>query len=215
MHSTVAIFDGGRGHENTIPARDALIRESNMPRLNPVALAAAALTYSGAVLHRLRREYEHTDTFRPSTVGLLYGAYAATGAAVTVAARHRMWPLPLPKHGATAIGLTTATAGAALILAGIRRFDSPNQISGTDAGQLTTTGIYRQTRNPQYLGLAAVLIGNSIASRSGLATIISATTITMLTNWVSTEEDHLERIFGDQYRNYRTQVPRWIQHPKE
>lgn len=182
-----------------------------MPWLaTPVAAALAAAGFAVPVLRRMQREYTATETFRPSTVALLYSAYAANGAALSWAARRGSWPLPLPRRPAALAGAMLATAGAGAAIAGISRFNSSGQISGTEAGSLIATGLYRTTRNPQYLGLSSGLVGVALATRSGLVGAIAGFATIVLNQWIPNEERHLARVFGDEYRAYTANVPRWI-----
>lgn len=158
----------------------------------------------------MEREYRTNDTFTPVTVALLYSAYAANGAALTSAARHRTWPLPIPTRTARLTGTGIASVGAALSVTSMTRFGSGAQISGIEPGTLQTGGLYQCSRNPQYFGLIATLAGISITTRSGLAAAITAGGAAVLNRWIRGEEAHLTRIFGTQYDTYRQQVRRWL-----
>lgn len=76
---------------------------------------------------------------------------------------------------------------------------------------LVTSGVYRYTRNPGYLGLAVILFGLALMIDSpwiGLCTI--AAVIVMSQYVIKLEEDKLRRTFGEEYELYLTQVRRWI-----
>lgn len=178
--------------------------------LTPVVAAASAAAYTTGVVRRMTREYESTDTLRPATVVALYSAYAATAGALAWAARRRSWPLPLPAATSRTAGVILAAGGTGIAGAGMGRFGSAAQLSGIRAGSLANDGIYRHTRNPQYLGLAGILGGTTLISRSGLAATTAAFAVAILDRWIRTEEQHLERVFGDSYSDYRAEVPRWL-----
>jgi len=182
-----------------------------MPRsFGPEAAAAATTAYTAAVVRRMETEYQETETLAPTTVGLLYGAYAAHMAAFTWAARRQRWPLPLPRRPAQLAGAALAITGAAVAAAGVTRFGSGAQISGVEPGSVVTTGLYRHTRNPQYLGLVAVFAGVAVATRSGLAGALAVSAWAVFNRWIPSEECHLERVFGEEYRAYAAQTPRWF-----
>jgi protein-S-isoprenylcysteine O-methyltransferase Ste14 len=182
-----------------------------MPRsIGPAATAAAATVFSARVIRHMEAEYWETETLRPATVALLYTAYAANGTVFAWAARHRTWPLPLPSGPARLAGGALAVTGAAIAMAGAGRFGSAAQLSGTEPSSLVTSGLYRYTRNPQYLGLTGLLAGIAIAARSGLAAAVAGSVWVAFNRWIPSEERHLTRVFGDQYRAYLIRTRRWL-----
>jgi protein-S-isoprenylcysteine O-methyltransferase Ste14 len=79
------------------------------------------------------------------------------------------------------------------------------------ATRLVTSGIYRWTRNPMYLGLALLYAGIAILFDSLLALVLLTPVIAIIRSYViSREEAYLERTFGDEYRAYKARVRRWI-----
>lgn len=169
-----------------------------------------ALVYAFGIERRMEREYRERDAFTPATVGLLYSAYAVTGGTLLAAVRHRPWPLPLPAAKAQLVGGAIIVAGAATCVLGVSRFGSAAQLSGVEAGDLATGGVYRHTRNPQYLGLSAAAAGVATAGRDGLALAIAAAVFRIFVRWIPNEEQHLQRVFGEQYLAYASRVPRWL-----
>src|SRR6266498_1516115 len=89
-------------------------------------------------------------------------------------------------------GTTLTLTGAAVAIAGSSRFGSGAQLSGIEPGSLVTGGLYRHTRNPQYLGLTAVLAGVAVAARSGLAVANAISAWAAFNSWIPSEERHLE-----------------------
>jgi protein-S-isoprenylcysteine O-methyltransferase Ste14 len=76
---------------------------------------------------------------------------------------------------------------------------------------LVVEGPYRLVRNPMITAVIAVLIGEAILFGSPALLIWCAFFLGI--NWVYFvlyEEPGLERRFGDDYRDYRRNVPRWI-----
>ena len=98
------------------------------------------------------------------------------------------------------------------MIAGMSRFDSAAQLSGTDTGTLHERGIYRYSRNPQYLGAVVGLAGISLATRSGLAALLTAGVLATYRRWIPSEERVLQRTFDD-YDRYAANVPRWFGRP--
>jgi protein-S-isoprenylcysteine O-methyltransferase Ste14 len=179
-----------------------------MRRLPVLAAGTAALTV--AVLRRMRREFNASGELSPPMVAAMYACYAAHATATAQAARHRSGAVPLSSRPAAGTGAVLVVGGMTLCAAGMDRFASVGQISGTDIGDLTTAGVYRYSRNPQYTGYIALLSGVGLARRSGGVLALAGAAALVFRWWVPVEEGHLEREFGDAYRRYRNQTPRWL-----
>ncbi len=76
---------------------------------------------------------------------------------------------------------------------------------------LVTSGPYRFTRNPMYLGMVAVLIGVGLFFGTlGPFLLIPAFLYVIQRYFVRPEEVFMEMLFGEDYRRFRSQVKRWI-----
>jgi protein-S-isoprenylcysteine O-methyltransferase Ste14 len=77
--------------------------------------------------------------------------------------------------------------------------------------ELVARGLYRYLRNPMYVGILAILLGESVlfASLRLLAYTAFAFAFYFLIV-VLYEEPTLRRKFGESYRQYCRSVPRWI-----
>ena len=72
-------------------------------------------------------------------------------------------------------------------------------------------GPYRHVRNPMISGVALILAGEALLWRSGaLALWLGVFFVINHTYFLLSEEPGLERRFGESYRAYRANVPRWI-----
>ena len=76
---------------------------------------------------------------------------------------------------------------------------------------LVVIGIYEFVRNPMMLGVWSVLIGEALLfMNAGILIwflIFVAASILFVSIW---EEQDLEKRFGEPYRQYKKQVPRWV-----
>jgi len=72
-------------------------------------------------------------------------------------------------------------------------------------------GPYRFTRNPMYVGLAALYAGVTLLVNS-LWPLLLLPVVLVVIRWrvIAREEAYLERKFGDVYRTYTTRVRRWL-----
>lgn len=98
-------------------------------------------------------------------------------------------------------------------MTGARPFGAGAQLSGIEPGSLHATGIYRYSRNPQYLGLGLAATGAALAGRSGFAALGAAGVWLAFRRWIPAEEQHLIRMFGDRYAQYKADVHRWLGPP--
>jgi protein-S-isoprenylcysteine O-methyltransferase Ste14 len=77
--------------------------------------------------------------------------------------------------------------------------------------KLVITGLYRYVRNPMILGVFTVLLGESLALWSGNILIWAGAFFLINTVYfMVSEEPGLERRFGDEYREYKKHVSRWL-----
>lgn len=79
--------------------------------------------------------------------------------------------------------------------------------------RIVTTGLYRCTRNPMYLGHLIFLAGLTGMTRSPLAAGLLAGNAWWFDRRASGDEEGLVQLFGDEYRAYRDRVPRWLPLP--
>jgi protein-S-isoprenylcysteine O-methyltransferase Ste14 len=76
---------------------------------------------------------------------------------------------------------------------------------------LVTSGPYRITRNPMYLGMASLYVAVALASGVIWALAFLPVVITLVDRLViAREEPYLERRFGQSYRDYKARVHRWL-----
>jgi protein-S-isoprenylcysteine O-methyltransferase Ste14 len=77
--------------------------------------------------------------------------------------------------------------------------------------QLVTSGIYRFTRNPIYLGFLLMVIGLPLNSGLYWGLILAPLyVLTMHRLIIRHEEAFLEKKFGKSYTGYRSRVRRWL-----
>ncbi len=80
-----------------------------------------------------------------------------------------------------------------------------------ESSELMTTGIYRFTRNPMYLGMTLVLAGTAVRQGSLSPWFFTvAFPFIIYARFIRWEEAALTERFGDEYRAYCGAVRRWI-----
>lgn len=76
---------------------------------------------------------------------------------------------------------------------------------------LVVKGLYRFTRNPMYVGVAAMIAGQAGYYRSASIGIYLLIVLLAFHTFVRLyEEPTLRRLFGEQYEGYCRTVPRWL-----
>src|SRR5262245_63399820 len=76
---------------------------------------------------------------------------------------------------------------------------------------LITSGPYRLSRNPLYLGgNVFIFFGAALLLGSPMACVITALHLPLVDLFIRREEKQLEREFGEAWRGYKSQVRRWI-----
>ena len=103
-------------------------------------------------------------------------------------------------------GITMAAVSAAkfkLLKTGLEPFD--------EATALVTSGFYRISRNPMYIGMFMMLSGVAVLMGSiGAWLPVPAFVLIIRNNFVLGEERFMEAAFGQQYLDYKSRVRRWL-----
>ncbi len=76
--------------------------------------------------------------------------------------------------------------------------------------QLVIKGVYQYTRNPQYIGDSLNIIGFMLLINSWMVWVIGILALGLNALAPYTEEPWLEEHFGESYREYKRQVPRFV-----
>ena len=162
-------------------------------------------------LIEIKRTYNKREVLRKRASVALWMLDIIHLLLVVLASSNRVWLLPFSDTLSVAAGVVLLGVGAFLMLAGMVKFRSVRRISGLEISQLVVTGVYRWTRNPQYLGWSFILFGISFIGRSGLAFLLAILGIVLFHYYVvRVEEPFLERAFGDKYYQYKSNVPRYL-----
>lgn len=124
--------------------------------------------------------------------------------------------LPLPRIAraySPSIAGILALAGILLLIGSLRKFWS----AGTHARHtqpttaMVTSGPYRLTRNPMYVGVLCLYLAVACWLRQLWPVLLSPVVVWLLTTYViRPEETFLARQFGPDYEAYRERVRRWV-----
>ena len=79
------------------------------------------------------------------------------------------------------------------------------------ASHLVSSGIYRYTRNPMYLGMLLILLAFGLHLGNAFNTLVAAGFVAYMNRFqIIPEERSLTVLFGDSYRKYCLQTRRWF-----
>ena len=77
--------------------------------------------------------------------------------------------------------------------------------------KLATSGFFKISRNPLYLGMVLILLGESVLLGSLISFLFPVLLFILLDKIaIPAEEENLEKKFGRKYRDYKNKVRRWI-----
>ena len=157
----------------------------------------------------------------PKTIAILGSALFFAVAPSTVAGLVPWWitrwefrPSFFDLDATRAVGIVLIVAGLPGLVDSFARFalqglGTPAPIAPTQ--NLVVTGLYRYVRNPIYIAVVAVILGQAILfGDSRLMTYGGLMWLAFHAFVLTYEEPVLAQSFGAEYEDFRANVPRWI-----
>ena len=140
---------------------------------------------------------------------LVYLGGLAAGFALTSA----LPATPLPPAFRWPVGGALVAIGGTLMGSFVRAFGRAgtpvSPYSGSTA--LVTSGPYRISRNPAYLGMALLYAGIAVSAEALWALAPLPAVLAVIDRGViAREERYLDRRLGDEYRRYKQRTRRWL-----
>ncbi len=135
------------------------------------------------------------------------------GALMWLVSAYSMFTIVLPWRPAFA--LVFYTGGSAIVLAGVLTFrrmkTTVNPLTPEATTTMVTSGIYRFTRNPMYLGFLSILAGWAIDLSHLLAFVILPLFVWYMNRFqILPEERALASKFPEAFTTYKRSVRRWL-----
>lgn len=123
--------------------------------------------------------------------------------------------LTLPYPGRVLVAAALLISGIAVMLTGVLAFRKASTTVDPrfpeNASHVVSSGIYRYTRNPMYLGMLVVLIAWMAWLSNAGTIVIPALFALYITRWqIVPEERALAEKFGAEYAAYCKAVRRWV-----
>lgn len=136
-------------------------------------------------------------------------------AAAMYAASTQLKPIALPDPFRLGVTAAFAVLGLAFLLSGVRAFGRAkttiNPVNIGAASSLVTTGIYRITRNPMYVGFTLLLLAFAAYLASPWTALGPLFFFLFIGRFqIQPEERVLAEKFGDAFAAYKKQAPRWL-----
>ena len=126
------------------------------------------------------------------------------------------WLSPLPFAFPKVLewtGYVLVFAGLGLAVSAVNQFTKVHTTLDPhgSVSAVVTSGPYRFSRNPIYLGFVFILIGLPLALGNYWGVMLSPLLMVLLYQLViKHEEAYLEKKFGDVYTSYKSRVRRWL-----
>ena len=144
----------------------------------------------------------------PPVVALLLGLFMWLASALVA-------PIEVPFGYRAGVAAVLASVGLIVGLAGIISFlRARTTINPTKPGatsSLVTSGVFRLSRNPMYLGLLLCLLAWAVYLSSWLALLFVPLFVVYLNRFqIEPEERAMLALFGPEYDSYKARVRRWL-----
>ncbi|MEM8923044.1 MAG: isoprenylcysteine carboxylmethyltransferase family protein [Actinomycetota bacterium] len=142
----------------------------------------------------------------PPVLFLLLAVVSVPIGALVPLAGPTVWPIRL-------LGFAGLIGGLALTTTGVGLFNRvrTNIVTFNDPERFVTSGPFRYTRNPMYLGFLIALTGLALAVGVASAFIGPLAFWAAANFWyIPFEEGRLTETFGAEYTDYQRRVGRWI-----
>lgn len=185
-----------------------------MPARILYATTLALLLLCLYTLQKTRRLYSRGRPLTSSVSALWLVVDTLDTLMVVLASASGLWGIPV--GGALALlarvlGAALAVLGVLLMALGMAEFRSARRIIGLEVSGLIMSGIYSRSRNPQFLGWYLAVFGVALAGLSGYALLVALLTIVFGHYYiVRLEEPFLEKVFGEEYIEYKRRIPRYF-----
>ena len=124
-------------------------------------------------------------------------------------------PIEAPFALRLGIALALLAVGQSISISGMVAFrrakTTMNPIKARAASSLVSSGIYRFTRNPMYLGLLITLLAWAVLLSNPLALLFLPLYVLYINRYqIGPEERVLASLFGAEYATYKKTVRRWL-----
>jgi len=168
------------------------------------------------VFSGIKKTYDRKGTYTNRLLSLWFTMWAFHHVPLMLASYYGVWAIPIGKTTALTSGSILFVIGVIMLPMGMIEFRSLRRSTGQDISKLITTGIYRWSRNPQFVGWFLMLLGISLAGQSGFALALTGVFFVVIYLYtILLAEPYLESLYGEEYRLFKLRTARWIGLPKK
>ncbi len=124
-----------------------------------------------------------------------------------------LFSFPISVDLSSLLGLILILSGISLVFVSLRfmRKMKTTFIPDGTPEVLISSGPFKFSRNPIYLGMLTILVGLAFLMSSLSAIIIAIVFGTIINfTWIAHEEKKLHELFSEDWENYSSKVRRWI-----
>jgi protein-S-isoprenylcysteine O-methyltransferase Ste14 len=179
--------------------------------LGRLVLYAALLAGAFFVFARVRSDYRaHGNLSRPTAI-LQVGYFCAYSLSSYAFLDTRLSQV---RTGSVLFPMSLTLMAAGLLLVVLSMPFLGRRSFGRETGSLRTHGLYRYSRNPQLVGGFLFIAGYALLWPSWTGLFWAGLWPIIALLMVRGEEEHLEQVFGDEYREYCAQTPRYLGLPR-
>ena len=122
---------------------------------------------------------------------------------------HKPW-FTMPEGPVELVGTILWIAGLSLLFVSMGHFRKPAKVMGLDNSRLETGGIYRYSRNPQYVFWVMFIGGYALTGPLGPGLLAVVLLLLVIHGNVLIEEKHLLAVYGEEYERYLESAPRYF-----
>ncbi|MCK9357295.1 MAG: hypothetical protein M0R22_09180 [Dehalococcoidia bacterium] len=179
--------------------------------MNRVWVTALVLIVGALVFRRAGQDYARYGKLTKATSTLQVLVFVLHGASSLLLLDSRFSTIDT---GSPVFGLAALLIiGGLVLLATTLKSVGVNKAVGQESSELTCSGMYRRSRNPQVLFYGIAVIGYTLLwpSWSGIVWVVLYAILAQV--MVKTEETHLKRAYGAGYVEYCEHTPRYIDLP--
>lgn len=175
------------------------------------SLVVILIIVSPFLLRKIHSDYKTKAELSIKSVIFVYIFFGLFTMTILNAALYTRWIFAPDNLLYRLLGYVFTAAGVLIIAEAFIEFGSFKRVSGLQADEVVSTGVYRFSRNPQYLAIFLFLTGFSLCYRSIIAFVLIPVFLMIVhVIIIPGEERYLNKELGESYFQYKNKVRKWL-----